>query len=146
LTTVLKATNKFELKKELKELEILSKEGDLERGGRVNVAGVHAGYAPVLTENEILRAEEIKKVKNQLEKERLEDEADFRAAQEALKLKEQMHLVKAKGLRAELEVEQDIQDRKHAREIEAPSLNYRKRRGRCGARDSRRTGLQPTQP
>jgi len=118
LTTVIKATNEFETEEELKELETLSKEGDLERDGRVKVAGVHAGYAPVLTENEILRAEEIKKVKNQMEKERLEDEADFRAAQEALKLKEQMHLVKAKGLRAELEVEQDMQDRKHTREIE----------------------------
>jgi hypothetical protein len=117
-TELAKTRRKFEKEEEFKELGTLSEEGDLERGGRVKVAGVRAGYASTIAENDILREEELKGVKVKIEKERLEDEADFRAAQEALKLKEQMHLVKAKGMRAELEVEQDMQDREHAREIE----------------------------
>ena len=116
--TVLEAHQEFQTGEELAELDTLSKEGTLERGGRVDVAEVRAGHAPKSVEEDFRREQELKDVQAQIEKEQREDEADMRAAREGLKLKEEMHLVKAGGMRAELEVEQDMKDREHGRDME----------------------------
>ncbi len=115
---VLEAHQEFQNKEELAELDALSKEGTLERGGRVDVADVRAGHAPKSVEEDFRREQELKDVQAQIEKEQREDEADMRAAREGLKLKEEMHLVKAGGMRAGLEVEQDMKDREHGRDME----------------------------
>jgi len=103
---------------ELAELETLSKEGDWEREGRVDVAEVRAGHAPISVKEDFRRGQELKDVQAQIERERLEDEADMKAAREGVKLKEEMHLVKARGMRAGLEVEQDMKDREHGRDMD----------------------------
>ncbi|MBE0521811.1 MAG: hypothetical protein IBX39_06025 [Candidatus Methanoperedenaceae archaeon] len=117
-TNAARARREFETGEELKELSTLEAEGNFERGGRIDVAEVRAGHAPVSVEEDFRRQQALKETQAQLERERLEDEADFRAAQEALKLKEQLHLTKAKGMRAELEVEQDMKDKEHSRDME----------------------------
>lgn len=116
--TVLEAHQEFQNKEELAELDTLSKEGALEGGGRVDVAGVRAKHAPISVEEDFRRGQELKDVQAQIERERLEDEADMKAGREGLKLKEEMHLVKARGMRAGLEVEQDMKDREHGRDME----------------------------
>ncbi|MCK4938575.1 MAG: hypothetical protein KAR85_08230, partial [Methanosarcinales archaeon] len=116
--TVLDAHQEFQTGEELAELGTISEEGTLERGGRVDVAGVRASHAPISVEEDFRRQQELKDVQAQIERERLEDEADMRGAREGLKLKEEMHLVKAGGMRAELEVEQDMKDREHGRDME----------------------------
>ncbi|MEA1984097.1 MAG: zinc-ribbon domain-containing protein [Euryarchaeota archaeon] len=115
---VMAKRNEYQTHEELKEMDTLSIEGDHERAGRVDVAGVRAEQATVSARVDFERDQQLKGVKSQLEIEQLEDEADIRAAREALKLKEDMHLSKARGVRAELEVEQDMQDREHTRDME----------------------------
>lgn len=115
---VLDSHQKFQTGEELAELDTLTKEGEFERTGREDVAEVRAGQASVSVEADFRRQQELKEVESQLERERREDEADIRAAREALKLKEEMHLTKARGMRAELEVEQDMKDREHGRDLE----------------------------
>jgi len=65
------------------------------------VAGVRARHAPISVEEDFRRGQELKDVQAQLEREGVEDEADIKAAREALKLKEEMHHVKARGTRAD---------------------------------------------
>jgi len=117
-TELIRTRRGFEKREETKGLENMEKVGDIEREGNIKEAEIRTTYAPIVAENVIKRKEELEKAKARLEIERLEDEADFRAAQEGLKLKEQMNLVKTKGMRAEREVEQDMLDREHARAIE----------------------------
>jgi hypothetical protein len=57
-------------------------------------------------------------VTSRLELERLEHEADIREAREAISLKEELKFAKARGMKAELEVEQDMKDREHGRDME----------------------------
>ncbi|SFM23729.1 SPFH domain-containing protein [Methanolobus profundi] len=115
---VMQATNDFQTREELSELDTLSVEGDLERRGREEVAGMRAGHATIATEKDFHRDQSLKDVKAELEAERLQSEADMREAREAIKLKEELKLAKAKGMRAELEVEQDMKDREHGRDME----------------------------
>ena len=112
------AKGEFEKQEELKELDTLGAEGDSERGGRVDVAEARAGHAPISVEADFGREQALKETQAQIERERLEDEADLRAATAALKLKEEMQLSKARGTRANLEVEQDMADREHGRDME----------------------------
>lgn len=113
-----KARREFDSGEELKELSTLSAEGNFERGGRVDVAEVRAGHASVSVDEDFKREQALKETQVQIERERLEDEADIRAAREGLKLKEELQFSKARGVRAELEVEQDMKDRDHSRDVE----------------------------
>jgi len=116
--TVLDAHQKFQTGEELAELGTLAEEKKHENIGRVDVAKVRADQASVSVGEDFRRGQNLKDVQAQIERERLEDEADMTAAREALKLKEEMHLVKARGMRAGLEVEQDMKDREHGRDME----------------------------
>ncbi|MDG6243702.1 MAG: SPFH domain-containing protein [Methanolobus sp.] len=115
---VMQATNDVQTREELAELETLSVEGDLERRGREEVAGLRAGHATVATEKDFHRDQRLKDVSSELEAERLQYEADMREAREAISLKEELKIAKAKGMRAEFEVEQDMRDREHGRDME----------------------------
>jgi regulator of protease activity HflC (stomatin/prohibitin superfamily) len=115
---VMQATNDFQTREELAELDTLAAEGDYERKGREEVAGIRAGQATIATEKDFLRNQKLKDVQSDLERDRLEHEADMREAQDAMRLKEEFKLSKAKGMRAELEVEQDMKDREHGRDME----------------------------
>ncbi len=115
---VMEATNDFQTREELSELDTLVVEGDLERRSREEVAGIRAEHATIATEKDFHRDQKFKDVKSDLEMERLQHEADIREAREAIRLKEELKLSKAKGMRAELEVEQDMKDREHGRDME----------------------------
>ncbi len=115
---VMQANNDFQTREELEELETLSVEGELERRGREEVAGLRADQATISTEKEFQRDQGLRDVKSGLEIERLQYEADMREAREAVALKEELKLAKARGTRAELEVEQDMKDREHGRDME----------------------------
>jgi regulator of protease activity HflC (stomatin/prohibitin superfamily) len=115
---VMQATNDFQTREELAELDTLAAEGDYERKGREEVAGIRAGQATIATDKDFHRNQKLKDVQSDLERDRLEHEADMREAQDAMRLKEEFKLSKAKGMRAELEVEQDMKDREHGRDME----------------------------
>jgi hypothetical protein len=115
---VMQATNDLNTSEELAEIETLAIEGDAERRGRKDVAEIHAINASVATKNDFVRNEHHKDIRSQLELERLQSEADMLEAKEAIALKEELKLAKVRGMRAELEVEQDMKDREHGRDME----------------------------
>ncbi|MBP1909068.1 SPFH domain-containing protein [Methanolobus bombayensis] len=115
---VMQATNDFQTREELAELDTLSVEGDLERRGREEVAGMRAEQATVATEKDFQRDQYLKDIKSDLDAERLQSEADMKEARDAIRLKEELKFSKARGMRAELEVEQDMKDREHGRDME----------------------------
>ncbi|WP_406657022.1 SPFH domain-containing protein [Methanolobus sp. ZRKC2] len=115
---VMQATNDFNTTEELAELDTLAVEGDSERRGREDVAELRADNASTAAQNDFERSQQYKDVTSQLELEKLQHEADMREAREAIALKEELKLTKARGMRAELEVEQDMKDREHGRDIE----------------------------
>lgn len=107
---VMQATNDFQTKEELAEFDTLATEGYSERRGREKVAEMRAGHATISTERDFQLNQKVGDVKSELE--RLEHESDMRQAREAISLLEELKLAKARGMRAELEVEQDMKDRK----------------------------------
>ncbi|MDW7733723.1 MAG: zinc ribbon domain-containing protein, partial [Methanolobus sp.] len=115
---VMQATNDFNTFEELAELDILTAEGDAERRGRKDVAYVRADNASIATQSDFERSQQHKDVTSTLELERLQYEADMREAREAIAVKEELKLAKARGMKAELGVEQDMKDREHGRDIE----------------------------
>jgi hypothetical protein len=115
---VMQATNDFQTREELAELDTLAVEGDYERKGREEVAGIRAEQATIATDKDFHRTQKLKDVQSDLERDRLEHEADMREAQDAMRLKEELKLSNARGRRADLEVEQDMKDREHGRDME----------------------------
>jgi len=116
--TVLDAHQTFQTEEELAELDTLSEERKHEDMGRVDVAKRRAIHAPISVEKDFGREQHLKDSKSQLEIERLEDEEDMRAAREGIKVLEEMKHAKARGMRAQSEVEQDMKDREHGRDME----------------------------
>jgi hypothetical protein len=116
--TVMEATNEFQTNEEISELNTLGAEGDADRRGRENVAHLHADNAPLAAQQEFARQEQFKDVRSQVDIERLQHEADMKEAREAIALKEELKIAKARGMRAELEVEHDMKDRDHQRDME----------------------------
>jgi regulator of protease activity HflC (stomatin/prohibitin superfamily) len=115
---VMQATNDFQTREELAELDTLAVEGDYERKGREEVAGIRAEQATIATDKDFHRNQRLKDVQSDLERDRLQHEADMREAQDAMRLKEELKLSNARGRRADLEVEQDMKDREHGRDME----------------------------
>lgn len=115
---VMEATNQFQTEEELAELRTLGEEGKHERVGRENVAQVRAAQASTAVRTEFAQQERFKEEQSNIEIERLQYEADMKEAGEAIALKEQLHLAKARGKRTELEVEQDMKDREHSRDMD----------------------------
>jgi hypothetical protein len=115
---VMQATNDFHTAEELAELDTLATEGEAERRGRKNVADVLAGNATIAAQKDFERNQQQKHVLSNLELERMQFEADMKEAREAIALKDELKLAKARGIRAELEVEQDMKDREHGRDME----------------------------
>ncbi|WP_406662161.1 zinc-ribbon domain-containing protein [Methanolobus sp. ZRKC3] len=116
--TVMEAANDFQTSEELSELETLTTEGDADRRSRESVAHLRADNAPHAVQQEFEREQQLKDTKSQLERERLQHEADMMEAKEAIGLKEELKVAKARGMRAELEVEHDMKDRDHKRDME----------------------------
>ncbi len=131
---VMQATNDFQTREELAELDTLAVEGGFERRGREDVAGLRADHATVATEKDFHRDQKLKDVRSDLEAERLQYEADMQEAREAIGLKEELKLAKARGMRVELEVEQDMKDRDHGRDME-----YLKHITEAGGKDVAKT-------
>ncbi len=116
--TVMKATNDFHTAEELAELNTLAIEGDAERKGRQCVAELLSENATIAVQNDFHRSQQQKDAMSTSDIERMQFEADMREAREAIALKEELKMAKARGLRGELEVEQDIKDREHGRDLE----------------------------
>ncbi|MDK2947689.1 SPFH domain / Band 7 family protein [Methanolobus vulcani] len=115
---VMQATNDFQTREELAELDTLAVEGEFERRGREEVADLRAEQATIATEKDFHRNQRLKDVNSDLEIDRLQHEADMQEAQDAIRLKEELKVSKSRGMRAELEVEQDMKDREHGRDME----------------------------
>jgi len=115
---VMQATNDFNTSEELAELDTMAVEGDAERRSREEVAELRADNASIAAQSDFDRSQQYRNVTSRLELERLEHEADMREAREAISLKEELKFAKARGMKAELEVEQDMKDREHGRDME----------------------------
>lgn len=116
--TVLEASNKFQTEEELKDMETLTAEGNLERTGRVGVAEVRSGLAPETVMREHVRAEKIKDASLQADISGIEAEADAAEARQAIETFKLWKETKTGAKRADLEVEEDMTDRRHARDME----------------------------
>ncbi len=114
----MEATNDFQTKEELSELDSLAAEGDADRRGREDVAHLRADNVPLAAQREFERDQELKGTRSQLEIERLQHEADMKEARGAIALKEELKITKARGMRSEMEVEHDMKDRDHKRDME----------------------------
>lgn len=116
--TVMEAINDFQTTEELSDLDTLVVEGDADRRAREDVAHLRADNAPHAAQQEFMRDQELKGVRSQLEIEKLQHEADMKEAREAIALKEELKIAKSRGMRAEMEVEHDMKDRDHKRDME----------------------------
>ncbi|MBN2489175.1 MAG: zinc-ribbon domain-containing protein [Methanosarcinaceae archaeon] len=115
---VLEASNKFQTEEELKDMETLTTEGDLERTGRVGVADVRSRLAPETAMREHERAEKIKEARIKADISGIENEADAAEARQAIETFKTWKEAKTGAKRADLEVEEDMTDRKHSRDME----------------------------
>ncbi|AEH61139.1 hypothetical protein Mzhil_1285 [Methanosalsum zhilinae DSM 4017] len=115
---IMHANQEFQVKEEIDELETLAVEGEAERTGRLNVARIRADQALSSEKNNFVRDQKYKDVRSQVGIEKMQFEADIQQAREAIALKEELKLAKTRGKRTELEVDQDMRDREHGRDLE----------------------------
>lgn len=116
--SVLEASNKFQTEEELKEMETLAAEGDLERMGREDVAKVRGDLASGAAMHEHGRAEEIKDARHAADISGIENEADAAEARQAIDTFKAWKDSKTDAKRAEMELDEDMTDRKHGRDME----------------------------
>jgi len=115
---VLEASNTFQTEEDLKDMETLAREGDFERSGRVGVAKVRGELAPEAAMQEHGRAEHVKDARLQADISGIENEADAAEARQAIDTFSAWKDAKTGAKRADLEVEEDMSDRRHARDME----------------------------
>ncbi|HJH30077.1 MAG TPA: zinc-ribbon domain-containing protein [Methanosarcinaceae archaeon] len=116
--SVLDASNKYQTDEELKEMDTLAAEGDLERMGREDVAKVRGDIAPEAAMREHGRAEGIKDARHEAEISTIENEADAAEARQAIDTFKSWKDAKTDAKRAEMELDEDMTDRKHGRDME----------------------------
>lgn len=116
--SVLDGSNKFQTEEELKEMDTLAAEGDLERMGREGVAKVRGDIAPEAAMHEHDRAEMVKDARHEAERSAIENEADAAEARQAIDTFKSWKDAKTDAKRAELELDEDMTDRKHGRDME----------------------------
>lgn len=115
---VMEASREFQTRDELKEMETLEVESDLERAAREEVARVKAGLAPEAVAKEYERGERVKGAKLEAELTKIEGESDAEEARRAIETFQAWKGAKTGAKRAELELEEDMAERKHARDME----------------------------
>lgn len=116
--SVLEASNKFQTEEELKEMDTLAAEGDLERMGREGVAKVRGDLAPEAAMREHDRAEKTKDARHEADISAIENEADAAEARQAIDTFKAWKDSKTEAKRAEMELDEDTTDRKHGRDME----------------------------
>ena len=116
--SVLDASNKFQTEEELKEMDTLAAEGDLERMGREGVAKVRGDIAPEAAMREHDRAEKVKDARHEADISAIENEADAAEARQAIDTFKSWKDAKTDAKRAEMELDEDMTDRKHGRDME----------------------------
>ena len=116
--SVLDASNKFQTEEELKEIDTLAAEGDLERMGREGVAKVRGDIAPEAAMREHDRAEIVNDARHEADISAIENEADAAEARQAIDTFKAWKDSKTDAKRAELELDEDMTDRKHGRDME----------------------------
>ncbi len=116
--SVLDASNKFQTEEELKEIDTLAAEGDLERMGREGVAKVRGDIAPEAAMREHDRAEIVNDARHEADISAIENEADAAEARQAIDTFKSWKDAKTDAKRAELELDEDMTDRKHGRDME----------------------------
>lgn len=117
-TDLTRARRGFEKEEELKELDILGKEGDLERTGRLGVADVRSQHA---VKHEVLdfgRRQKVKDVETDISITQKESESDFEEAKRGIETYKLWKQSKTEVRRAEVGIDQDVADKEHARDIE----------------------------
>lgn len=116
--SVLDASNKFQTEEELKEIDTLAAEGDLERMGREGVAKVRGDIAPEAAMREHDRAEIVNDARHEADISAIENEADAAEARQAIDSFKSWKDAKTDAKRAEMELDEDMTDRKHGRDME----------------------------
>ena len=116
--SVLDASNKYQTEEELKEMDTLAAEGDLDRMGREDVAKVRGDIAPEAAMREHDRAEGIKDARHEADISTIENEADAGEARQAIDTFKSWKDAKTDAKRAEMELDEDMTDRKHGRDME----------------------------
>ncbi|AKB84845.1 SPFH domain-containing protein [Methanococcoides methylutens] len=115
---VRKERSGFQVSEELKEMDVLGKEGDIERESRVGVAATRAGLAEETVTAAHYRTEEEKDALHRARISQIENEADAAEAKQAINTFSEWKQVKTGAKRAELELDEDMNDRKHSRDME----------------------------
>jgi hypothetical protein len=113
---VMQASNEFHTNEELKELETLSKEGDIGRQSREQIAQTRAGLAPESVIRDHERNEGIKQAKHGAAISQIESESDALEAKQAIDTFRAWKETKNDLKRSEFEIEEDMEDRKYARD------------------------------
>ncbi len=116
--SVLDASNKFQTEEDIKELDTLATEGGFERRGRESVAKVRGNLAPAAAMSEYDRAEKEKDARHEADISRIENEADAAEARQAIDTFKIWKDSKTDAKRAEMELDEDMTDRNHARDME----------------------------
>lgn len=116
--SVLDASNKFQTEEELKEIDTLAAEGDHERTGREGVAKVRGDIAPEAAIREHGRAEMVKDARHEADISAIENEADAAEARQAIDTFKAWKDAKTDAKRTEMELDEDMTDRKHGRDME----------------------------
>ncbi len=108
----------FETEEELKELDTLSKEGDLERVGRIGVADVRSQHAVKSEVLEFGRHQKVRDVETDIDIAQKESESDFLEAKSGIENYKLWKQTKTEARRAEVGIDLDVADKEHARDIE----------------------------
>ncbi|MGM0771835.1 MAG: SPFH domain-containing protein [Halobacteriota archaeon] len=115
---VRKGRSGFQISEELKEMNVLQKEGDIERESRVGVAATRAGFAEDTVRAGYYRTEEEKDALHRARLSQIENEADAVEAKQAIGTFSQWKQANIGARRADLELDEDMNDRKHSRDME----------------------------
>ncbi|MDR6223560.1 zinc-ribbon domain-containing protein [Methanococcoides alaskense] len=115
---VRKERSGFQVSEELKEMSVLEKEGDLDRESRINVAATRAGFAEETVRSSHYRTEEEKDTLHRSRISQIETEADAAEAKQAIETFSDWKQTKTGAKRVELELDEDMSDRQHSRDME----------------------------
>ena len=115
---VRRTRNQFQTTEELEEIEALRKEGKFEREGREQVAEIRKDVAAGTALRGHERTEEEKEALHKKRLGQIEIESDAVEARSGIGIYKEWKDVKTEAKRGELELEEDMKDRQHGRDME----------------------------
>lgn len=117
-TSIKRARSRFDKDEELKELDTLGKEGDIERIGRVGVADVRSQHAVKSEVSEFQRRQKIRDAETGIQITQKESESDFDEAKRGVETYRLWKQAKTEARKAEVGIDQELADKEQARDLE----------------------------